>query len=312
MALSNKENKVKPKTYQSDKIVKPCGKTAFTIIELLTVMSIIIILIGLLVPSLNMAKRYAKEVRQKAQFHSIDSALELFSGGWDGYPPSSAKDGAMTPASYCGAMKLCEALVGQDLMGFHPLSQFRADCTLNGTDKLYDNPPSQPNLYPNTADNLRARRTYLQQTSDAYKLKYLYADTKVFDGELYVLCDVYNRVKHRVNGKGIGMPILYYKANPSNTIHDPCSGVPIPTAWNNDNGYIYNYLDNQELVDLGLTWNQTLLHPLSAGNKFYDITQDKRVTIKVGRPYKPDSYILISAGFDGIYGTDDDIFNFEK
>jgi hypothetical protein len=259
-----------------------------------------------------MAKRYAKEVRQKAQFHSIDSSLELFSGnsGWDGYPPSGAMDGAPTSASYCGAMKLCEALVGQDLMGFHPNSHFWANCTINGTDKLYDNPPPQPTLYPNTADNLKARRTYLQQTSDAYKLKQLYAATTPFNGELYVLCDVYNRVKHRETGKGVGMPILYYKANPSNTIHDPCSGVSIPSVWNNDNGYIYNYLDNQELVGLGVPGGGT--HPLSVGNKFYEITKDKRVTISVGRPFKPDSYILISAGFDGIYGTDDDIFNFEK
>jgi hypothetical protein len=30
-----------------------------------------------------------------------------------------------------------------------------------------------------------------------------------------------------------------------------------------------------------------------------------------GRPVKPDSFILISAGPDGIYGTKDDICNFE-
>ena len=134
---------MKPITKQSDK------KTAFTIIELLTVMSIIIILIGLLVPSLNMVKRYAKEVRQKAQFHSIDSAIEFFSGDseYGSYPPSNeATD------HYCGAMKLCEAMVGQDLMGFHPESRFLANCT-NGTGKkLYDNNPLGSALYPNTAD----------------------------------------------------------------------------------------------------------------------------------------------------------------
>ena len=30
------------------------------------------------------------------------------------------------------------------------------------------------------------------------------------------------------------------------------------------------------------------------------------------RPYRADSYILMSAGFDGLYGTKDDVFNFEK
>jgi len=300
---------MKPITKQSDK------KTAFTIIELLTVMSIIIILIGLLVPSLNMVKRYAKEVRQKAQFHSIEAALELFSGGWDGYPPSDALDDSSSPQDYCGAMKLCEAMVGQDLMGFHPESHFRADCT-NGTSGyyLYDNPPGS-GLSPDAATNLKARKTYLQQTSDAYKLWHLYGkgNTSPFDEELYVLCDVYNRVKHKVTGKGIGMPILYYKANTLNIKHDPNVASP-PTA-TNDNGYIYNYKDNDELVHLAAV-QSGIAHPLDGTTtNFYVVTRDKRISLQSdgnGRPYRPDSYILISAGFDGIYGTDDDIFNFEK
>jgi type II secretory pathway pseudopilin PulG len=337
MALNNKENKVKPKNNQSDKIVKPVpskalcersrtvegilyGKTAFTIIELLTVMSIIIILIGLLVPSLNMAKRYAKEVRQKAQFHSIDSALELFSGAWDGYPPSSAMDGAATPAPYCGAMKLCEALVGQDLMGFHPESRFRADCTIDGTKYLYDNPnPPGQVLYPDVPTNLKSRQTYLQQTSDVYKLEELYATITPFTNvKLNVLCDVYSSVKHRVTGKSIGRPILYYKANTSNIIHDPCLGItPVPTRTSSGD-YIYNYYDNDDIVHLASVQSGTT-HPLDGGatprTNFYEITRDKRISLQSngnGRPYRPDSYILISAGFDGIYGTNDDIFNFEK
>ena len=84
---------------------KSSKKAAFTIVELLTVMSIIIILIGLLVPGLNMAKRYARKVRQKAQFHSIEVAMDLFSAEHDGYPPSDNADD-----DYCGAMKLCEAM----------------------------------------------------------------------------------------------------------------------------------------------------------------------------------------------------------
>ncbi|MGA1980614.1 MAG: hypothetical protein ABSG99_08675 [Sedimentisphaerales bacterium] len=302
---------MKPITKQSDK------KTAFTIIELLTVMSIIVILIGLLIPSMNMVKRYAKEVRQKAQFHSIDAAMELFSSnsGWDSYPPSSAQDNSSSPQNYCGAMKLCEAMVGQDLMGFHPLSQFRADCktTVDGTDyPIYDNPPPQ-SLYPNTADNLKARKgPYLQlENANAYRLSDLYASASIADFKpgLFVLCDVYNRVRNSTTGKGIGMPILYYKADTLNTIHDPCGTLPVV---GDDKGYIYNYTDNDKLVAMHPPWDTTLTHPLSTPKTFYDITKNGRISITTGWPYKPDSYILISAGFDGLYGTDDDIFNFEK
>jgi type II secretory pathway pseudopilin PulG len=296
---------MKPVTKQSDK------KTAFTIIELLTVMSIIVILIGLLVPSLNMVKRYAKEVKQKAQFHSIDSAMELFSSEWGSYPPSNAQD--PSGEEYCGAMKLCEAMLGQDLLGFHPDSRFYANGSKDGgSDWLYATPDNYP--FQPSADNLRARKTYLQQTTGAYRMVRLYDNTaSQFPNaeNAYVLCDSYNRVKDLQTGKGIGMPILYYRANTANTIHDPCGTLP---TVGDDAGYIYNYTDNDKLVKLGLPPNGTATdHPLSAiPRKFYEITKDERILIDTGRPYRPDSYILISAGLDGIYGTDDDIFNFEK
>ncbi|MFZ0033672.1 MAG: type II secretion system protein [Sedimentisphaerales bacterium] len=302
---------MKPITKQSERCVSG-KKAAFTIVELLTVMSIIVILIGLLVPSLNMAKRYAKEVKQKALFHSIDAAMELFNSDWEGYPPSSAKD--EIGDDYCGAMKLCEALVGQDLMGFHPNSRFRADCTDGAGHQLYDNPPTGTALDPNTRDNLKARKgPYLQtENANAYRLSQLYgATTTPFKKDLFVLCDVYSNVKNQDTGRKIGMPILYYKANTSNTIHDPNGTFP---TVGDDKKYIYNYTDNDNLVKLGPPpWDAagTDTHPLyGPTTNFYDITRDKRISIQNGRPYRPDSYILISAGYDGMYGTKDDVFNF--
>jgi hypothetical protein len=64
-------------------------------------------------------------VKQKAQLKSIEAALELFNYEYANYPPSDAND--VTGAAYCGAMKLAEAMMGQDLMGFHPKSAFLAD-----------------------------------------------------------------------------------------------------------------------------------------------------------------------------------------
>jgi hypothetical protein len=105
-------------------------------------------------------------------------------------------------------------------------------------------------------------------------------------------------------GKRVGMPLLYYKANLSRTTHDHT----IPPADN-----IYNYLDNDQLVGLGKPWDPTGTGHALFGNaqKFYDSTWNRKVT-SMARPYRADSYILISAGFDGEYGTPDDVFNFEE
>jgi hypothetical protein len=60
------------------------------------------------------------------------------------------------------------------------------------------------------------------------------------------------------------------------------------------------------------------IHKMSVMSKFYDAITNKQVRITsttLGmqrRPYKADTYILISAGFDGEYGTRDDITNFDK
>jgi type II secretory pathway pseudopilin PulG len=268
-------------------------KTAFTIVELLTVMSVIVIVIGLLVPSLNMVKRYAKEVKQQTQFHSIGTALELFSNDWGDYPPSDALDEDNAP--YCGAMKLCEAMVGQDLMGFHPNSRFRRNRRDGAGNELYASSTFTPD-----SNNLKLRKTYLQlERANPCEIRYLYGPVGLGWDRLFVLCDEYSGVINLNTGKKTGMPILYYKADTSNTVHD----VNDPS--NSEN--IYDYLDNDRLVQLG---PGSVTHPLGdTTTNFYEITRDKKID-SVSRPVRPDSYILISAGFDGIYGTKDDITNF--
>lgn len=327
---------MKPINRQSDR------RAAFTIVELLTVMSIIVILITLLVPSLNMAKRYAKNVRQRAQFHSIGMALDAFSADWDGYPESNRKD--ETATSYCGAMKLSEAMVGQDLLGFHPSSRFRSDgLDSAGGTQLY--PPAPSPVTQAYMENLKSRKgPYLPlENANAYKLKYLYkTNIGNFNGDRFVLCDIYGRVslsnptagEPQISGKA-GMPILYYKANVAGTTHpvknntgvDNSATVPLPTT-DPDPAYsgIYNHFNNDDLVMLGIPWDTSgAAHPMASSGandlrgitstpyNFYNRIWNEKVynpTTNIFRPYRSDSYILLSAGFDGEYGTPDDIFNF--
>ena len=286
---------MKPIAKQFDK------KAAFTIVELLTVMSIIIILIGMLVPALNQVRRFARKVEQKNQFHTIDVGLDLFHAEWDGYPPSNEND------NYCGAMKLAEAMVGQDLMGFHPDSDFTYIT------------PTWPNPVYYDKTDLSARRMHLKaESTSAYRVDYLYPNPTVpYDPYCLVLCDVYTNVTHESTGRLVGMPILYYSANTAGTQH--------PTRLNEGTQFndidssqnFYNYKDNDKLVKLGMPWDPPAdgpRHPLDlypVENFYYKIWNEE-VEMPGGRPYKQDSYILLSAGFDGKYGTGDDVFNFEK
>ena len=279
-------------------------KAAFTIVELLTVMSIIVILIGLLVPALNQVKKFAYEVKQTAQLKSIDTAVELFNSEFDGYPDSSAfgPDGG----EYSGAMKLSEAVMGQDLLGYHPDSTFRSDGS-NGVNLLY---PQASTLGEDAyRANLSIRKgPYLPlDNANAYALEDIYGETAPFLPQHFVLCDVYKRVTHRTIGKKVGMPILYYRANTANIRHN----VDTP----DDPQNIYNFRDNQALLTLGQPWDigsqgNAGTHALLNPTRFYMNTRNEKV-LTTSRPYRSDTFILISAGWDGEYGTPDDICNFD-
>jgi prepilin-type N-terminal cleavage/methylation domain-containing protein len=318
-------------------------KTGFTIIELLTVMSIIVILISIMMPALNKVRRFAKVVGQKGQFHEISKGLELYRNEHEEtYPDSGAAD-ATGLVGYCGAMKLCEAMLGQDGMGFHPSSRFLADATTSGPsntdlypfDLCVSIDPADP-IYLSLMPNLRERKKYIDTDNiRPFRLEDIY-NWAVSGGRSYgpplgpqvafqsgaplqypntVISDVFLHPQIRATrcpqhaGEKVGMPVLYYKADPSKLSHDANN----PTLPDN----IYNFDDNWALTALGCPWEpaQTTVQPLwdaaSAipGKLFYQITQNDKVT-STPRPHNEDGYILISAGYDGLYGTRDDVYNF--
>jgi competence protein ComGC len=310
-------------------------KEGFTIIELLTVMSIIIILISILVPAMRQARIFAERVQQKNQFRAIDTGLEMYRNDFEEYPESSYDPPASGLKAYCGAMKLAEAMVGQDLLGYHQYSRFREDYKDGvNTAFLYQRDESDT---PPDAYNLQLREgPYLELgNANAHRLRDVYSDADItaanFYDQVFVLLDVYNKVENHspIGRTWIGMPILYYRANVSGNSHphyqnNQPGGTEVGTI--NYELNIYDYSDNDMLVQMGMPFNNyshlmafgggTTMHddPMRTSNPiyFYHNTYDENVPILTGRPHRPDSFILLSAGFDGEYGTSDDITNFPQ
>lgn len=279
-----------------------CKKSGLTLIELITVIGLVALLTGLLIPALNMVRDTAKQTKQKAQLNTIEIALLAFKNDYGDYPPSEGwydEPSPGGPLNYCGAQKLAEALLGWDLLGFHPQSNWEAPGTAYADPDL--NKRKGPYLELGTTDAFRLGNISVTKPGLFYNTTPLAPDT-------FVICDAFGTNKITLaNGKSVmaGLPILYYKANTSQkTIRG-----------------IYDVRDNDAIVLLKQQVDGKE-HPLSRTvNQFQffygnpndplviGYIQDPKVTTR-DWPYRPDSYILISAGADGLYGTSDDIRNF--
>jgi len=306
-------------------------RSGLTLVEILVVVGVIAILAGMLLPAISMVRRTAREAKQKVQFTAIDLALATFKNDHGDYPPSDRytwlEETAQTENS-SGAQKLAEALLGWDLLGFHPDSGFRADGmnrwpyrvgTMTHTAGTYF-------LYDRTVDRDmdRRRSRYLDlDTANAVRLGVSGGNDGLFNlgavgvplaPETFVLGDAFGKGKEVVlrdgKRKRAGLPVLYYRANATGKAREDVYD-------NRDNDYLVVAKEQTDLTQRGSAPARAqgnLWNPLAgAVSTFYDNITDWRASTDSFRvPHKPDSYILISAGNDGFYGTDDDIYNFQR
>ena len=296
-------------------------------VEILVTVGIIAILLGLLVPALSMVRNMAATVKQKSQFATIEIAIEAFraeSPGFGDYPPSNNNDDwcynhppprplpyGLLP--YTGAQKLAEALVGRDGFGWHRNSIFATD----GTDAydgsgapLYD-PPTPVVLADRLGPYLELEKANAVKLNDIYSSSVLSSNN--LSGDTYVLTDMFGLVTHIGTGKRTGMPILYYRAD-TTEINHAALGNWYDTYENSTN--IYDYKDNFIFYAMPPPWDTSQVHPFIVGGSagldgFYDRTLNPNFT-SPRRPYNSQSFILHSAGLDGLYGTPDDVFNFDE
>ncbi|MCK5641940.1 MAG: hypothetical protein KAJ19_14145, partial [Gammaproteobacteria bacterium] len=308
-------------------------RPGWSLIELLTAISIIVLIVSILVPGLSKMRHIAKDVRQKSYFHSIEVSIELYRKDYDEYPESAIKAGG--GGRICGAQHLAEALVGRDGKGYEP-SQF------DPWDWRAPGDGVAVNLYTSTPESLNRRKSpYIESGNiETHELRELYgagncAPLEESDDNFRapVFTDVYMReiilLDDNIKAK-YGSPILYYRANvDSKWFRSDDNPDGYNTDWINESLYpnwIYNYNDNADLINLGPVGDVAVnVHRYKnvSGTERQDFFYEKLTDAKASadtdddgipddkfKPYNVSTYILISAGLDGIFGTKDDITNF--
>lgn len=286
----------------------------FTLVELLTAITVVGILLALLIPALTAVQKSALNVKQKAQFHSIGLGLEAFrnDSSTGDYPPGTYSS---TYGYYTASQRLAEAMVGRDGLGFHPESVFN-ETGRAGVKPLYRTDTDFETFYPTEPEkqaNLNARMgPYLElESANAVQLGHIYGTTlDSLQANTFVLVDGFRKVKHLGTGKQTGMPILYYRADKMKAYHDPAN--PELSTYNVlDSLTVVNSTTGKGIAAQVVPFVTTSGHPLTTNfAAFYDATANPNFT-SPPRPYRAESFILHSAGPDGLYGTIDDVFNFD-
>ncbi len=219
-----------------------------------------------------------------------------------------------------GAHLLADAMLGRDLLGYDPVGSYDFGPGYTRWDP--GNVRQGPYIDPDTATN---EETF--EDSRGNTVGMVVTDrggTQTLTRSVRYLVDVFES------------PILYYRANPLSQPSWPAHGQPVTPPYTRPP--IYEPDDNSVFTrdtvappneQPTVTTGQPARHWLydengpTGGNypvpSFYDYIQDKRTSRATGwspgsatgvmRPYNADTYLLISAGPNLIWGDNDDVKN---
>ena len=216
------------------------GRTGFTLVELMTVIAIIVLLIGILIPSLSAARKHAKDASTAGLLSGLEKGCELFKTELNRYPVSRGPnpfedDGSSNVPLAQGAQWLAMQLVGVDSRGFVDYKDLKNDSyshkdgviDKDDWNEWYSLQPDRaysrlgPYVPAESSENIRSVRSYLEEHPElgagaAANLipAELTDDTNDWSLEfLPFFVDAWE------------FPVLYYRANP-NTDAPFTTGTP--------------------------------------------------------------------------------------
>jgi prepilin-type N-terminal cleavage/methylation domain-containing protein len=324
------------------------SRSAFTLVELLVVILIIGILVGILIPVVSSVRRKAQAAATLAQINAIRGAIEAYQGTYNAYPGpladhvmyQVAPGSAPLPANISGTQ------VTQSENGVLGLMGGLRDN--NGTITYYpeDVGTGPRSLSPGAPGQHSAFYTNSKELSTGQFSDKPGNAPSCFDSTIPEFVDRFNEpmpilyLRARRGAKGVMSDMKNYNAmNPSDLyqydVRQYYSYICDPSGGNPSSGIVIGGRKQQNASGGGL-WDIASSNPRSgigdpaqggSGDPLinrkdgvnYAIayfrdpalnTPANNVTNETGTPRSKDSFIIISAGPDRLFGTADDLCSF--